>query len=91
MNIGGFVNFFAGITFNKILPRINTNIIHYNEISVVGSHGSKKKHIIKAADLIIEKKINFRGLITHKFKLHQYRKAFQIATREQGLKIIINP
>lgn len=88
---GGVVNLFAGLTYKNILPKINTNIIHYNEISVVGSHGSKKKHIINAANLIIEKKINLKDIITNKYKLLDYKKAFIMATNQKGLKIIINP
>lgn len=91
INTGGFVNLFAGVTYKATLPKINTNIIHYNEMSVVGSHGSKKKHIIKAASLIINKKINLKGIITHKYKLFDYKKAFLMAKNQKGIKIIINP
>jgi L-iditol 2-dehydrogenase len=91
INKGGFVNLFAGVTYKKDLPKINTNFIHYNEISMVGSHGSKKNHVIKAANLIINKKINLKGIITNKYKLHDYKKAFLMAANQRGLKIIINP
>ena len=91
INPGGAINFFSGLSYGDIFPKIDTNLIHYNELSIVGSHGSKKKHIIKAANLIINKKINLKNIITHKFKLSDYKKAFKAAKNHKGLKIIINP
>ena len=38
--------------------KINTNMIHYKQLKVVGSHGSERRHVIKAAKLLINNKIN---------------------------------
>ena len=60
MNENSTVNYFAGIKSKKInLVPINTNLIHYKKINIVGSHGSTSKDIRQAAKLIINKKINF--------------------------------
>ena len=88
---GGNVNYFSGVTYNRKLPSIDTNLIHYKELKVVGSHGSKKKHILKAANLIINKKIKLQGIITKCFKLKNYVKAFDFVIKQKGLKIIVNP
>ena len=94
MKNGGCVNLFSGIK-NKINKsqevKINTNLIHYKELKVVGSHGSKKDDIIKAAKLIINKKINLGEIITHKYNLKNFSLAFKIANNGSGLKVVINP
>lgn len=88
------INFFAGIkklnNKDPLLP-INTNAIHYKQLKIVGSHGSKFRHLTKAADLIINKKIKLNNLITHIFDLKDYKKAFDKLTTGNSLKIIIKP
>ena len=88
------INFFAGLPKkNGIDPtiNINTNNIHYKELKIVGSHGSKKRHVVQAAKLIINKKINLKNMITHTFNLKNVNKAFDVMKSGKGLKIIIKP
>ena len=87
----GYVNYFSGVTYDQKFPLIDTNLIHYKELKVVGSHGSKKKHILKAANLIINKKIELKNIISNCFKLKNFIKAFDYAKKQKGLKIILNP
>jgi L-iditol 2-dehydrogenase len=87
----GYVNYFSGVTYDKKFPLIDTNLIHYKELKIVGSHGSKKKHILKAANLIVNKKIKLNNIISNCFKLKSFLKAFDYAKKQKGLKIILNP
>ena len=70
---------------------ISTNKIHYKELKIVGSHGSKMRHVIKAAKLIINKKINLNNMISHRFNLKNASLAFNKLKAGKGLKIIIKP
>ena len=88
------INFFAGLPKkNGKDPQIaiSTNKIHYKELKIVGSHGSKMRHVIKAAKLIINKKINLNNMISHKFNLKNASLAFSKLKAGKGLKIIIKP
>ena len=88
------INFFAGLPkLHGSDPRveINTNAIHYKQLKIVGSHGSESKHIKKAAKLIIGKKVKINNLITDKYKLTDYKKAFLKLKKGKALKIIIKP
>jgi len=88
------VNLFAGLKKLKRqdpLLKINTNDIHYKQLKIVGSHGSKFRHLVKAGDLIINKKIRLNNLITHVFNIKDYKKAFQKLISGNSLKIIIKP
>ena len=73
------------------LLKINTNDIHYKQLKIVGSHGSKFRDLVKAGDLIINKKIRLNNLITHVFNIKDYKKAFQKLISGNSLKIIIKP
>ena len=73
------------------IVKINTNLIHYKQLKIVGSHGSEKKHIIKAAKLIIKKKIILDDIITHIYSLKKIKQAFNIMKTGKSIKIIIKP
>lgn len=92
MKKNSIVNYFAGIkNKGKKLVPINTNLIHYNEIKIVGSHGSTKKDVVKSAKLIIEKKINLDGIITKSYNMYNYKKAFSDLKNSKSLKAVIRP
>ena len=71
--------------------KINTNLIHYKQLKIVGSHGSEKRHIIKAAKLIINRKIILNDIITHIYSLKKIKQAFNIMKTSKCIKIIIKP
>ena len=93
INKQGTINFFSGLKKNKkkVKVKLDTNLIHYKELSIVGSHGSKKKHLLKAADLIINKKIKLDKIITNVYKINKYNLAFKKSQNGDCLKVIINP
>lgn len=89
---GGFVNIFGGVA--KGLPdavSFPSNFMHYREISVGGSFSQTEAHHKKALGYLASGKIKTKHLITHKFKLDDIEKAFDIVLNLQGLKVIINP
>ena len=88
------INFFAGLKKkNGKDPslNINTNKIHYKQIKIVGSHGSRFRHLKSAGDLLINKKIKLGDIISHVFNIKDYRRAFQKLISGNSLKIIIKP
>ncbi len=93
VDIGGVVNYFSGIKQgkSKINVSIDTNLIHYKELSIVGSHGSKKEHIIKAAQLIINNKLKLKKIITNVYDIKKYDLAFKKSENANCLKVVINP
>ena len=57
----------------------------------MGSHGSSIKQHKKALKIIENKEINLKPLITHRFKLTNLTKAYNILLKGKGLKIAIKP
>lgn len=90
---GAKINFFAGLPKKDSLDKkiqIDTNLIHYKQLKVVGSHGSRSKHIRLAAKLISERKIYIKDLITHRIKLKDYKVAFKKMSSNKFIKMIFN-
>jgi L-iditol 2-dehydrogenase len=88
------INFFAGLPKNNLLDpkiQINTNKIHYKQLKIVGSHGSEKRHVIKAAKLLINRKIQVSNLITHRLPISKFDLAFEIMKNNKYVKIILKP
>lgn len=93
MNKNSVVNFFAGIKFkkkSKLIP-LNTNLIHYNQIKVLGSHGSTKKDIIESAKLIVNNKLDLKGIVTNSYNIKNYKNAFKDLNKGVSLKAVITP
>jgi len=90
----GTINFFSGLEkkgSKDPLVNLNTNLIHYKQLKIVGSHGSEKRHVIKAAKLIISKKIFLNDIITHVYSLKKVKQAFNVMKTGKSIKIIIKP
>ena len=90
-SIHGKINFFGGLSKARANVNLNTNLIHYGELLVTGSHGSDTYHCKIALDLQVSGKINLKPLVTNKFPLDQIKQAFESALRGHGLKTIIYP
>jgi threonine dehydrogenase-like Zn-dependent dehydrogenase len=90
-SLHGKINFFGGLPKGKDNINLNTNLIHYKELVITGSHGSNTYHCKMALDLQASGKINLKQLITNKFPLSQIKQAFETALTGQGLKTIIYP
>jgi L-iditol 2-dehydrogenase len=87
----GTVNLFGGLPATAAPLKILSNNIHYNELFVVGTHGSLPRHHRVAIDLIASKRIDAKSLISHTFGLEDYGKAFAIAEAKESLKVILKP
>ena len=87
---GGTVNLFAGFAGTGEAS-IEVNTIHYNEINVNGSTAYKRQDYLEAADLVIQKKINLKEIITHAFKIEEFKQAYEMCKSGKGLKVIIKP
>lgn len=87
----GRVNFFGGLPPGSAKIKIDSNLIHYRECFVLGSHGSTPRQHKIALDLLSRGIIKGKDFITHHFGLDEIKKAFKVAEKHQGLKVIVNP
>lgn len=84
------VCFFAGIPKDDPVLPIDTNAIHYNEISVYGCFASNLEHYHQALAMVLRDDIPWERFITHRFKLDDMVKAFAVIEAGQGIKTVID-
>ena len=87
----GRVNFFGGLATGSRKISIDSNLIHYREYFVLGSHGSVPRQHEIALDLLSRGAIKGKDFITHYCSLDDIKEAFRAAEGHQGLKVIVNP
>ena len=87
---GGTVNLFAGFAGTGE-STVEVNTIHYNEINVNGSTAYKLEDYLAAAEMIKSGKIDADKIVTHKFKIEDFQKAYDVCVAGTGLKVVIEP
>lgn len=87
----GAVNLFGGLPSTARPIELLSNVIHYKEITVTGSHGSTPRQHALAVDLITSGRIDLSALITHHFPLEQIEQAFETVQNRKGLKVMVRP
>nr|WP_175955413.1 alcohol dehydrogenase catalytic domain-containing protein [Schaalia sp. Marseille-Q2122] len=87
---GGAINFFAGFP-KGILSSIDPNLIHYREISLVGSANARFEDHRQAVQMIAEGQIDLSPLLTHTFPLNQLDEAVGAVRERLGLKVALVP
>ena len=87
----GKINYFGGLPKDASSIHLDTNLIHYKELLITGSHGSNTYHCKKVLDLQASGKIDLKPIVTKKFPLNQIKQAFESALKGQGLKTVLIP
>jgi len=86
----GIVNFFGGLPKDKPFIKFNSNLVHYGEFYVVGTHGSAPRHNKLALNLISQGKIRVKRLITHRLPLEKLREGLRLAENSKAMKVLIS-
>lgn len=87
----GTVNFFGGLPRDSSVVPLDTNLIHYKECIVTGTHGSAPRHIARALKLQAAGTMDLSRYIEKTFPLAQINQALELAKGQGRLKIVINP
>jgi len=63
-----------------------------NEVTITSSYGAAPVDLQEALDLIKDRKIDVKGMITHQLPLSEIQKGFKIVTDAgDSLKVVLNP
>jgi L-iditol 2-dehydrogenase len=72
--------------------KVNAEMLHYGELTVIGTFHTTPLHFRKALNLIATRTIDVRPLVTRKMKLDNINEAFEIlSTSKNEIKIGIVP
>jgi L-iditol 2-dehydrogenase len=85
----GRISFFAGLPKDDPCIRLDSNIVHYKEVSIFGAFASHRLQYEKALELISSGMIDARKFVTHTFLLENIEEAFATAKRGEGLKVVV--
>ena len=86
----GYVNLFGGLK-NQPKLSLDSNLIHYKECFVMGSHGSLPRHHRAAVGLIAARSVQARKYVSQVFPLEKTAEAFAFHESRRGLKVIVAP
>ena len=87
----GNVNLFGGLPKDSPFIKFDSNLIHYKEAFVIGTHGGSTRHCKMALDMIASDKIKAKKYVSSRLHLTDFLKAIGLAEQRKGLKIFINP
>lgn len=83
------ISFFGGLPKDDSIIDIDSNIIHYNEISVFGAFASNRADYQKAVDLISSAKIDPSKFITEVIPLQDIVKGINLVKSGTVLKVVV--
>jgi L-iditol 2-dehydrogenase len=86
---GGKIVFFAGIYTQS--PLIDLNLIHSRSLKIIGSVDFTPREFLQALEIMKNKKIQIKPLISHIMPLDKIQEAFEIVEKLKGLKVLIDP
>ncbi len=88
---GGHYLFFAE-TYDQGHINLDPNLIYSKELDFVGSYSSSLDYYQMGLDLIKDKKLNVKSIISHHFTLSQINEAINLAHKaHESLKLMIHP
>lgn len=86
----GHVSLFGGLP-GESNGFLDSNVIHYNEISIHGVHAASPRHNRIAMQLIKEGRINIAPFVRDVFSLDDIMGAFKAVDQQEVLKALIRP
>jgi L-iditol 2-dehydrogenase len=87
----GRISFFGGLPKDNPLVTIDSNAIHYRELTIVGANGSSPSHNARALQAIASGAVPVADLITHHLPLEGVLEAIEIVARGEAIKVTIEP
>ena len=87
----GRINYFGGLAKGTRPITIESNVIHYKELFVTGSHGSVPRQHKAALGLIGCGAVKAQPLITHTTTLDDIHRAFELVETREGMKVVVEP
>jgi L-iditol 2-dehydrogenase len=87
----GRINFFGGLPKTNPIIALDANIVHYRELSIIGSYGSRPAHNRMALDLIASGQLRTEPLIGLELPLDRIVDGLQAIEEGRVLKVIVRP
>ena len=87
----GNVNLFGGLPKGSTSIQFDSNLVHYKESFVTGTHGGSNRHCKIALEMISSGRVKAKEYISYQRGLSEFKEALQLAETKKGLKVFIQP
>ena len=87
----GTVCLFASLPVGKSMLNIDSRIIHYGEIKLVGSSDSTPKHVNRAVEMIAGGKLRTDLLASHILPFSGIFEAYELMKSGESLRVVLVP
>ncbi|MCR5795536.1 MAG: alcohol dehydrogenase catalytic domain-containing protein [Solobacterium sp.] len=86
MNMNGRLLFFGGLPDSRKIVPINTNLIHYRQLTIQGCTKQSISEYRKCAKLVNDGRIPLDLIMSDSYRIEDYAQAFENAAAAKGLK-----
>jgi L-iditol 2-dehydrogenase len=87
----GQVLMFAGLPESSPTATLNVNLIHYNELRLIGARSSVKRQWDLALDLLMTGKVSGPGVVNASVPLERIQEGFEMVRSGKVLKVAVKP
>jgi L-iditol 2-dehydrogenase len=87
----GRLSLFGGLPKDAPTITVDSNLVHYRELTIVGVNGSSPAHNREALNLIATGRVPVSDLITHRLPLDRLLDALDIVAKGEAIKVTIEP
>lgn len=88
---GGRIVLFGGLPKADPMVSLDSNLIHYGELSVIGAFSYHPSFHEQALLVLDRKQVRAEQFITHRKPLAAIAEAFEIASSGEALKVMVHP
>jgi len=88
---GGRILLFGGLPVDRSKPGLDTNIIHYRGLHLIGTTTFAPRHHMRALSLLQSGKIPGDKLVTHRLPLKKFAEGVELARAGKALKVVFLP
>lgn len=85
---GGRIAFFGGLPHGSSTVPIDSNLIHYKGLSIIGTTGFAPRHHIQSLELMQSGRIPGDKLVTHILPLDEFEKGVELARAGEAMKVV---
>jgi L-iditol 2-dehydrogenase len=87
----GRLSLFGGLPQDRPTITLDSNLVHYRELTLVGAYGSTPRHNAQAIEKIAAGAVPVGDLITHRLPLDAVLDGIDLVARGTALKVTIEP
>ncbi|MDX9867551.1 MAG: alcohol dehydrogenase catalytic domain-containing protein [Kiritimatiellia bacterium] len=87
----GTLCLFASLPAGKSMLSLDSRLIHYHELRVIGSSDSAPPHVAQAVALLASGAFPAERLVTHRLPLEGFHEAVRLMERGEALRVVLTP